>query len=380
MATRSLPSPRRASQRSKLRIAVAVAVVVVLIVASWAYLRHETSGGNSSSTCGASFLTCRTNLSGTGTNFEAIDWPTVLLGVAFSNSSFDGPFLDQMHGLGIRTLAIETDPTFFSKYASRFSSLISEARSMGFRIHLINQLGYPSWYNLTGLAYPFARDPSFGEFESFELNATRSYAQFHPDLLSVIAEPGLMMQKIGATYTGSEWQSLLTTLCDAAKAVSASTETWVDLVPQNPFDDSLTGSLGPIASLDGIGLDLYGNVAPPAATAQMAEAIHSAGKEGGLTETWAFDLYGDPATDVASNVPAEATWLSPTGIVNYVIEYHLTGAFDPFFSGFFTSTSPLGNFTFSGLTEEASTYYTELRSGQATALYPAYQATITESA
>ena len=377
-----VPAPVRGGRdrRPSPILVVAVAALAVVVVAASFYLVRRESAGSVPPSCAADFSACRANLTASGANFEVIDWPTILLGVAFSNASFDPPFLSQVHRLGIRTLAIETDPSFFSAYPARFSSLLAEARGLGLKVHLINQLGYRSWYDLVGLTYPFAPDPSFATFESFEVNATRAYAQVHPDLLSIIAEPGLMMEKIGASYSASEWSSLLATLGSTAKAISPSTETWVDLVPQDPFDAGLVSALGGISDLDGIGLDLYGSVAPPSVTTRMAQTIHDFGKLGGLTETWAYDLYGDPATDVPSNLPAETAWLSPTGIVNYAVTYDLTGAFDPFFTGFFTSTAPLGNFTVAGLTEEARTYYAELSTNQTTPLYTAYQTTISESA
>lgn len=347
---------------------IAIAIIFVIVVAGYSVTRFELKRSHSS------FLNIsQVSLVNSGINFEAIDWPVNLLGVGFSNSSFDQPFLNLMSQLGVKTLAIETDPVFFQTYQERFASIISNAREIGFKIHIINQLGYPSWYNLLGLKYPLASDPSFTTFETFEINAIQTYAQYKPDYLSLIAEPGLMQQKINASYSLSQWTNLVSTMAQTAKSISPNTETWIDLVPQSSFDMQLLANLVNVPQLNGIGLDLYGNVSPFSITNNAAKNIISHGKMGGLTETWAFSLYSAPSTDVPSNVPAEANWLSTSGIVQWAFQNNFTSIFNPFFSNMYTSTDPLPHFTAPGLKSAAETYYNQLHSGQTTQVFQSYK-------
>ena len=272
------------------RTIVVIAVLVILVIAGVVIAHIELAR-----LVGNSFTNIRqVSLEHSNINFEATDWPTILVGVGFTNSSFDEPFLHMVHNLGAKTLAIETDPVFFRTYQSRFSSLISEAQAMDLNIHIINQLGYASWYKLLGLSYPFSSGPSFQTFENFQIQAIREYAQYDPSYLSLIAEPGLMQEKAGASYSPSQWQSLISILAQTVKSISPETQTWVDLVPQNPFDMQLVPYLVNITQLDGIGLDVYGNVSPFSISNNAAKYITSHGKLGGLTETWAFSLYSTP--------------------------------------------------------------------------------------
>ena len=357
-------------------ILVAATIFVIIVIGGLLVVRLERAGQ-----LGSQFTNLKpVSLANSNINFEVIDWPYNLVGVAFSNSSFDEPFLNLVHDLGAKTLAIETDPVFFQTYQDRFSSLISEARTMGLNIHIINQLGYTSWYKLLGIAYPFSASSSFQSFENFQIQAVRVYAKYDPNYLSLIAEPGLMQEKLGANYSLSQWQSLISVLAQTAKAVSPKTQTWIDLVPQDSFDMKLLPYLVNIAQLDGIGLDIYGNVAPFSTTSKAATYIISHGKLGGLTETWAFSLYSSPSTDIPSNVPVEARWVSTSGIVQWAYQNNFTSIFNPFFSNLYTSTDPLPSLTAQGLQSRADTYYKQLLENQTTQVFQSYKNLIASAA
>ncbi|MDG6906106.1 MAG: hypothetical protein JRN20_10020 [Nitrososphaerota archaeon] len=356
-------------------VLVVAAIIVIIVIGGLLVMRIERAGQ-----FGSQFTNLKpVSLVNSNINFEVIDWPTLLVGVGFTNSSLDEPFLHLVHELGAETLAIETDPVFFQTYQNRFSSLVSEARTMGLKIHIINQLGYTSWYKVLGLTYPFSTDPSFQSFENFQIQAVRAYAKYDPNYLSLIAEPGLMQEKVGANYSLSQWQSLIAVLAQTVKAVSPETQTWIDLVPQNSFDMKLLPYLVNITQLDGIGLDVYGNVAPFSTTSKAATYITSHGKLGGLTETWAFSLYSSPSTDIPSNIPAEAKWVSTSGVVQWAVQNNFTSIFNPFFSSFYTSTDPLPSFTVKGLQLRANTYYAQLLAGQTTQIFRSYRNLIAAS-
>jgi len=345
-----------------------IAIITILVASGFLVMRFELTQSHST------FMDIQqVSLANSEINFEAIDWPVNLLAVGFTNSSFDQPFLNLAIGLGVKTLAIETDPVFFQTYQARFSLLISEARSSGLKIHIINQLGYPSWYKLLGLTYPLASDSSFQTFEIFQIEAMKTYAQYKPDYLSLIAEPGLMQQKVNASYSLAQWQSLVSTLVQTVKSISPNTQTWIDLVPQSPFDMKLLPYLADVSQLNGIGLDVYGNVAPFGTTNSAAKYIISHGKLGGLTETWAYSLYSDPSTDVSLNIAAEANWVSTSGIVQWAFQRNFTSVFDPFFSNLYTSTDPLPHFTVQGLENAANTYYKQLVQGRTTQVFQSYR-------
>ena len=353
---------------------LALIVVIGLILAFSVYYVRLLRAVHQESNSTVNDFTGGKNVSvaNSGINFESIYWPVVLIGVGFTNSSFDPPFMQMLRQLGVQTIAIETDPTFFRTYESRFASVISLARSDGFKIHIINQLGYASWYKLLGLSLPFSSAPSFQQFEQFETQAMQEYAKYKPDYLSVIAEPGLMQTKIQTSFTPEQWQSLVQSLCETVISISPNTKTWIDLVPQMSFDMQILPNLVSVTQLTGIGLDIYGNASPVSTTTNAASFITSHGKLGGITETWAFSLYADPSTDTSANVPAQASWLSANGIVQFAIQRNLTAIFDPFFSNKFTSLAPLPEFSNAGLESEANLFMQSLEANQTTSIFQAY--------
>jgi hypothetical protein len=364
--------------------AVAAAVLIVLLLIAGAfYLERErsvglspeikTSTSVSSRAVGTSAVASSVVQTSTA-NFEAIFWPTLLLGVGFGNASADVPFLTMLHQLGVQTVVIETDPSFFAAYESRMSSVISEARQMGFKIHIINQLGYTSWYSTLGIPFPFSGTPTIAQFQAFEYKAMVEYSSFHPDYLSVIAEPGLMDKKTGASFSDSQWQGLLENLTETVKSLSPQTQTWVDLVPNDPFDVSLLPSALQVPDMDGVGLDLYNSSTNWSAAVSMAQSITSSGKLGGLTETWAYDLNGDPKADTAATIPTQAQWLNVTGGAwAFASQYHMTSTFDPFFSEKLVTTAPLPAFTAAGLDSSFDQLSSALAAGNRTSVFYAYQ-------
>ena len=335
-----------------------VAILIILLLVGVAYVHSRPQTSQTTTAISSSI------------NYEGIFWPTVLLGVAFGNSSADIPFLQMFQSAGVKTIVLETDPTFFQAYESRFSSVISEARLMGFKIHIINQLAYASWYNLAGLALPFSSTPTIEQFTAFETQAMSVYASFHPDYLSVLAEPSLYHAKMGTSFTNAQIETLVQTLCSTVLNISPLTQTWIDLIPSDA-STSFISQLGAIPNLNGIGLDYYGDTSSVSQITTLSNAITASGKIGGFTETWAYGLYTDRSADTQATVQAQANWFSSTA--SLASSLNMTGAFDPFFTEKFVSTDPLIlPFTLQGL----QTMFDQLLTNQRTSIFTGYQDTI----
>ena len=344
-----------------------VVALIVILILGFAYFhssRVQTSQTTSQQT---------TTIIPNG-NFEGIFWPTVLLGVTFGNSSTDIPFLQMLQSAGVKTVVLETDPTFFQTYISRFSQVITEARGMGFKIHIINQLAYSGWYNLAELPLPFSSTPSLSQFTAFETQAMNAYASFHPDYLSVLAEPSLYHSKMGTSFTDAQIETLTSSLCSTVQSISPQTQTWIDLIPSNTQTSFISG-LAAIGNLNAIGLDYYGDSSSYSLITALSNAITSSGKIGGFTETWAYGLYSAPQYDTSATVSAQAAWFSSA--YSLASSLNMTGAFDPFFTEKFVSTSPLIlPFTSQGMQTMFNQLYSGLLLNQRTSIFSAYQSVI----
>ena len=301
-------------------------------------------------------------------NFEALHVPTSLVGTAFSNPSMDNPFTQMLANTGINTLTIETYPSMFRANITRFQNLIAFARSIGLKIHILNQYQDKGFDALAGMAPPFSSPPTLAQFETYEVNAMTSYMSVSPDYLSVLVEPASWNSKLGTNYTAANLVSLGNRVVNA---IPAGVVVFVDGNPLgNTGDAAFLNSMLSNTRLNAIGIDVYDNF-NQATLINYSTTIRNAGKQVGWTETWWEDLYAEPQFDKPSNEPSEAAWFGQT--VPFCQANGFT-SYSPFFTNKFINTTPLPvPFTAANVTAEFNQLYSDLLAGARTSIYTAYQ-------
>lgn len=267
--------------------------------------------------------------------------PTILLNAGLTDPAVDIPFLLVLHNLmGLDVVSFITDPTEFAAYEPRFASIFSAARSMGMKIHIINQLDNASSYQVTGLTPPFASTPTLQQFGQFEVDAMARYAAYRPDYLSCLAEFQLLNSKLHAAFTPADFARLVAYLTATVKQASPGTQTWVDIIPYDKIDAQAAQYLVSDPNLDGIGGDIYNEQQKFGSYANGFNLINQAGKKGGITETWRYAKYYNQQYNDPKYAQDEANWLLPGGVYTSASLWNATAIFSPFFSNLFMTLEP----------------------------------------
>lgn len=274
------------------------------------------------------------------TTFEATHFPSTMTFAGFSNSSSDFAFVDMLKQAGVSTIVIEQDPITFIAQEARYSALIQYVHSQGLKVHLINQMDLKTRLNLLGEKNPLQTliPPSKAKILSYETQWIQLYASFHPDYLTVLAEPSNLNLKMRVGLIDTDWNAIISSLVQTAKSISPQTQTWVDLVPSPLIVDYHIGvsAIG-IQGLDGIGWDIYNGTSPGLSSIVHQEA--QGGKLVGVTETWWKPLVSQPRWDSPVYAANESAWfgqLYDKALNDSVVP----SLFNPFFTSHFVTLAP----------------------------------------
>ena len=313
------------------------------------------------------------------TTFSAIHFPTAMTFAGFTDPSGDYGFLLMLKETGVSTISIITDPVIFQAYKPRYEQLISDARSLGFKIHLINQMDWKYRLKLIGLKNPLQTiiPLSFSKILAWETSWMQLYASYHPDFLSVLAEPSNLNFKMRKGLTESQVNTLIGSLASTVKQISPETQTWVDLQPQYGIVDYYVGkSAAFIPNLDGIGWDVYDRDGYAVLAEVMPFAVQ-AGKLTGITETWRWPLYAKPQYDLPSNAPVEAGWFKE--LYNQTLAWGVTPSlFNPFFTNKFVLLDPMPTeLTAPAIRDYADSLKLAVDLNNRTVIFSAYQLLVT---
>jgi len=289
------------------------------------------------------FSVSSTPSSVTSTNFEAIDFQVTLASVGFSNASYDHQYIQMLKDSGASTIVIESDPIEFMAYQSRMVDIMNYSHSLGLKVHLINQMDTRNSIALINLKNPLETiilPPKFSTVLWDENHWIAYYASFHPDILTVIAEPSNLNVKMRVGFTDSQWSQIISTLINTSNTISPKTQTWVDLVPSKSIVDYNLGStLVTMKNLTGIGWDVYNYTEFSVIAPLLKTEVNY--KSVGMTETWFAPMWSKPQFDNVAFVKNATNWFSLSYSTFEKLTSQAPALYDPFFTSQFVSTIPL---------------------------------------
>lgn len=230
----------------------------------------------------------------------------------FNAQELDLPFVDVLNKCGTQQVTILIPDQYASnaRIASRLDNVVSYARSKGMSIRWIVQ-PFAGALNVYGKSVPTVQQVIKRESAFIDAVSKR----WAPEYFNVVEEPATWEQDWGYSWNSfhfsfTDWQDIISSLSHAAKDSNPSVETWCALTASSSNDLALTPYLEEIPYLDGIGYDIYQDSgASVSVVLPYFDGIKSAGKKGGVMETWLFtsQTSANPGT-----VSGEAQWLTDT--------------------------------------------------------------------